>query len=81
MPASIVQLIPLPAGKLSVRLNPVAVPAVLLLSVTVKPICDPALTLAASGVLVMPTVAQSTVSEAVAAPEPSLLVVKLALFL
>jgi len=46
-----------PAGKLSVTLRPVAVPPVLLFNVTVKPICEPALTLAASAVLVMATVA------------------------
>ncbi len=57
MPASIVQFTSVPAGKLSVTLRPVAVPAVLLLRVTVKPICDPALTVAASAVLVMATVA------------------------
>ena len=81
LPASIVQLMSVPAGRLSVTLNPLAVPAVLLVRVTVKPICDPALTLAASAVLVMATVAHRTVSEAEAEPEPSLLVVKLAVLL
>ena len=57
MPISIDQLTPVPAGKLSVTLRPVAVPPVLLFNVTVKPICEPALTLAASAVLVMATVA------------------------
>ena len=78
MPTSIVQLTPLPAGKLSVTLSPVAVPALPLLRVTVKPICEPALTLGASAVLVIDTVAQRTASEAEADPEPSLPVVKLA---
>ena len=81
LPASIVQLISVPGGKLSVTLSPLAVPAVLLASVTLKPIWEPALTLAASDVLVTETVAQSTVSAAEAVPEPSLLVVKLAVLL
>ena len=81
LPASIIQLISVPAGKLSVTLSPVAVPAVLLVKVTVKPICEPALTLAASAVLVMATVAQRTVVEAEANPLPSLCVLKLAVLL
>ncbi len=81
MPASIVQFTSVPAGKLSVTLSPAAVPAVLLLRVTLKPICDPALTLGASAVSVIATVAQLTVSEAVFCPDPSLLVVKLAVLL
>ena len=79
--ASIVQLTSVPAGKLSLTLSPAAVPAALLLKVTVKPIWEPALTLAASAVLVIVTVAQLTVSEAVSWPEPSLLVLKLAVLL
>ena len=78
---SIVQLISVPAGKLSVTLNPVAVPALLLLRLTVKPICEPALALGASAVLVIDTVAQRTVSEAEAESEPPFSVVKLAVLL
>jgi len=78
---SIVQLISVPVGKLSVTLNPVAVPALPLLRVTVKPSCEPALTLGASAVLVIDTVAQRTVSEAEAESEPLLSVVKLAVLL
>lgn len=66
---------------MSVTLSPVAVPAVLLVKVTVKPISDPALTLAASAVFVMVTVAHNTVSEADVSPDPSLPVVKLAVLL
>ena len=40
---------------MSVTLSPVAVVSLLLVRVTVKPICDPELTLAASAVLVMLT--------------------------
>jgi len=79
--ASIVQLIPFPAGKVSLTLSPVAMPAPPLPRVTVKPICDPALTLGASAVLVIETVAQRTVSEAEAEPSPPLSVVKLAVLL
>jgi hypothetical protein len=50
---SIVQFTSVPAGKASVTLSPVAVVSLLLVRVTVKPICDPELTLAASAVLVM----------------------------
>jgi hypothetical protein len=49
--------------------------------VTVKPICDPAFTLAASAVLVMLRLAHKTVSVAESEPELSLLVVKLAVLL
>ena len=52
---SIVQFTSVPGGKLSVTLSPVAVVSLLLVSVTVKPICDPELTLAASAVLVILT--------------------------
>ena len=78
LPASIVQTTPVPAGRLSVTLSPAAMPAVLLVKVTVKPICEPAPTLGASDVLAIVTVAQRTVSEAEEEPAPSLLVVKLA---
>ena len=79
--ASIVQLTSVPAGKLSLTLSPAAVPAALLLKVTVKPIWEPALTLAASATLLIVVVAQSTASAAEAEPEPSLSVVKLAVLL
>jgi hypothetical protein len=52
-----VQLTPVPAGKLSVTLSPVAIVSLLLVKVTEKPICEPALTLAVSAVLVMETAA------------------------
>jgi hypothetical protein len=55
LPASMLQLTPVPAGKLSVTLSPVAIVSLIFVKVTVKPICDPALTLAASAVLVMET--------------------------
>ena len=50
---SIVQLTSAPAGKLSVTESPVAVVGLLLVRVTMNPICEPALTVAASAVLVM----------------------------
>jgi hypothetical protein len=80
-PASIAQLTPPPAGKGSVTTNPVAVPALPLLKVTVNPIWEPALTLALSATLLIAVVAQRTASEAVASPDPSLSVVKLAVLL
>src|SRR5690242_18573149 len=50
-----VQFTSVPAGKLSVTLSPVAVVSLLLVRVTVKPICEPEPTLAASAVFVMET--------------------------
>ena len=79
--ASIVQLTPLPAGKLSVTLNPVAVPALPLLRTTVNPICEPALTLPASAVWLIDAVAHRTASEADAESDPPLSVVKFAVLL
>ena len=55
MPASIVQLTSVPAGKSSVTFSPVTIVSLLLVRVTVKAICNPALTLAASAVFVMET--------------------------
>ena len=81
LPASIVQLTPVPAGRLSLTLSPAAAPLPALMSDTVKPIWDPALTLEASATLVILVVAHSTASEAEAESEPSLLVVKLAMLL
>ena len=72
---------PLPPGKLSLALNPVAVPAPLLLRTTVNPICEPALTLAASAVWLIDAVAHRTASEADAESDPPLSVVKLAVLL
>ena len=72
------QLIPVPPGSGSVRVVPVEAPGPALLSVIVKPIALPALTEAASAVLVMVRVGQLTVSEAEALPLPSLPEVKLA---
>src|SRR5438045_3951458 len=46
------QSTPVPAGRSSVTLNPVAVVTLLLARVTVKPICEPAFTLAGSAGLV-----------------------------
>ena len=66
MPASTVQLTFMPAGKLSVTLSPVPVPAPPLLSVIVKPICETALTLAASAVLVIESAAGGGVGVGVA---------------
>jgi hypothetical protein len=80
LPASILQLTSAPVGKLSVTVSPVAVPVVVLLKVTVNPMGEPAVTLEASAVLLMLTVAQRTVSESDADPDPSLSVVKLAVF-
>ncbi len=54
-PPSIIQLTSVPAGRLSLKRSVVAVPAVLLVSVTVKPICDPVTTGSASAVLLMLT--------------------------
>ena len=48
---SIVQLIAVPEGRLSVKDSPVATAVPEFLSMTVKPICEPAVTLAASAVL------------------------------
>ena len=81
LPASIDQLTSVPAGKLSVTLRPVAMVAVLLVRVTVKPICEPALTPAASATLLIDVVAHRTTSEAIASSEPALSVVKLAVLL
>ena len=58
---SIDQLTPVPAGRLSVKLRPLAVPAPSLAIVTRKPICEPALTDTASAVLVRSRSAQMTV--------------------
>jgi hypothetical protein len=78
LPASIVQLTPSPAGRLSLTLMALAVPAPLLLKATTNPICAPAVTLAASAVLLIVTSAQLTVTAADSEPEPPLLVLKLA---
>src|SRR6478609_6390532 len=61
-----------PPGNGSWMVAPSASPAPLLCRVMVKPIGEPALTLAASCTLVSLRLAQLTASEAVAEPEPSL---------
>src|SRR5437899_2715997 len=68
----------LPPGSLSLSLTPVAVPVPEFLIVTVKPIADPADTLAASAVFSTSTLPHSTSSEAEASGLPSLVVVTLA---
>ena len=78
---SIAQLTPLPPGKLSITLKPVAAPALPLLRTTVNPICKPALTLSASAVWLIEVVAHSTTREAEAVAEELLSAVKLALLL
>src|SRR5712691_9789226 len=75
------QLIPLPPGSGSVSVVPVESPGPALLSVIVKPIGEPAFTVAASAALVMVSVGQFTVSLAEALPLPSLVVVTLAVLL
>jgi hypothetical protein len=78
---SIAQVTPALPGKLSLTLSPVAVPALPLLRVTAKPICEPAFTLVSSETLLIEVVAHKTLSEAIASPETSLSVVKLAMLL
>ena len=55
MAPSMVQLISLPEGRLSLKDSPLAPAPPLFLSVTVKPICEPGVTLAASAVLKIET--------------------------
>jgi len=50
-----VQLISLPDGRLSLKDSPLASAPPLFLSLTVKPICEPGITLAASAVLKIET--------------------------
>src|SRR5258706_474500 len=73
-----VTLVPVPPGKLSVSLAPVAVPGPVLVSVMVKPIALPALTEAASATLVIVRFGLLHVIDAFALPVPLLVVVKLA---
>src|SRR5215217_2122435 len=61
-----------PAGRTSVKSRPLASPSPWLVSVTVKPICSPAETLAASAVLSTSMSAQSTSTEAEDSSDPSL---------
>ena len=56
---------PVPAGRESLKLALVAVPAPVLLAVTVKPMAVPALTVAASAVLLAARLGHSTASVAV----------------
>ena len=61
---------PVPTGKVSVSVAPVAVPGPLLVSVIVKPIGLPALTVAASATFVIARFGLLHVIEAEALPEP-----------
>ena len=54
------QLMPGPPGRASVKARPLAAPAPSLVSVTVKPIWSPALTVSASEIFEMPISAQRT---------------------
>ena len=72
---------PEPAGRGSLTVTPLAVPAPGLPTTTVKPMRSPALTVRASGVLVIVMEAQSTVSDAGLEPLPALLVVTLGVLL
>src|SRR5437867_2461521 len=71
---SMLQLTPAPAGRLSVKARPVARPSPLLQSVTVKPICSPALTDGASASFATSISAHRTSVVAEASSEPSLVV-------
>src|ERR1700694_1830357 len=71
----------LPPGRASLSVTPVAVPAPVLLKVTVKPIDVPAETLAASGDVVMVTLAGLQVIVARLLPPPSLVLVAVAVLL
>jgi hypothetical protein len=78
---SMLQLMPGPPGSASVKARPVASPSPLLLRVTVKPICSPALTVASSAVFSTSMSAHRTSVEALALSEPSLPVVTEAVLL
>src|SRR4051794_29642111 len=73
-PDSMLQLTPLPEGSASLNDRPLATPSPLLLRVTVKPICSPALTESASACFSTSTSAHSTSVESLASSEPSLAV-------
>src|SRR2546428_592700 len=75
------QLIPVPLSKGSISVVPVESPGPALLSMIVKPIELPALTEAASAILVIIRVEQLTISEAETLPLPSLPKIKLTLLL
>src|SRR5713101_5830380 len=76
--AAIPHVTPEPVGSRSLTLTLLAAPGPVLLSVTVNPICWPALTVDASAALLMPRPGHCTVTVSVALPLPSLAVVKLA---
>ena len=82
-PLATTQVTPLPepAGRLSLTVTPLAVPVPLLLTVTVKPIGSPALTVAASAVLLTWMLAGLQVMLAELLSLPSLVVVTLAVLL
>src|SRR5439155_94298 len=77
-PASMDQEVPASVGRVSVRATPLATPGPALETVTVNPIGSPAETVAESAVLVMAMAAPSTVTLALACPEPSLEVLTVA---
>src|SRR4051812_18975966 len=66
---SMLQETPLPVGRTSLRLTPVAVPLPLLFTEMVNPMLLPALTEGASDVFTTPSVGQSTVVESLAFTE------------
>src|SRR2546428_442536 len=73
--------LPEPAGRLSLTVTPLAVPVPLLLTVTVKPIGSPALTVAASAVFFNDTPAAEIFTLALLFALPILVVVTLAVLL
>src|SRR5215472_18709497 len=77
VPPSTVQLVPGFVGNTSVTVTPCAVPAPVLVTVSVNPIGSPAFTVPASGVLTIWMLAQFTVIDAVDWSLPSLDVVTL----
>src|SRR5262249_4029376 len=77
---AMLQSMPGPPGRASVNARPVARPSPELLIVTVKPICSPAFTEAASAVFSIPISAQRTIVGAEASSAPSLPVVAAAVW-
>src|SRR5439155_1577572 len=75
VPESMVQLSPASVGRVSVITTPLATPGPALDTVIVKPMASPAETVATSATLVMPMLAASTVTLALAWRDPSLEVV------
>src|SRR5438128_964077 len=81
LPTTQVNPLPEPAGRLSLTVTPLAVPVPLLLTVTVKPIGSPALTVAASAALIAFMLGGLQVMLAELLSLPSLVVVTLAVLL